>query len=107
MYMHRAFAEEIDREGTRDQEYAALSGPADVGEVTGLTAFDEIDPVSTVSALQAQPQPPPRSRTPSPYASVPPSSTPSAVRSAPPGVAPRAHKATLMGIPAAVPLPGR
>src|SRR5215510_225896 len=65
MYMHRAFAEEIDRESSRDQEYAATSGPADEGgEITGLTAFDEIDPVSTVSALQAQPQPqpPPRSR---------------------------------------------
>ena len=51
MYMHRAFAEELERESARDQEYAAMHVGGNE-EVTGLTAFDEIDPVSTVSALQ-------------------------------------------------------
>ena len=57
-------------------------------EVTGLTAFDEIDPVSTVSALHNQPhqQPQqPRTRTPSPaYASQPPGTGPYAPGSAAP-----------------------
>ena len=58
MYMHRAFAEELERESARDQEYAALN-VTERDDVTGLTAFDEIDPVSAVSVLQPQPQPQP------------------------------------------------
>ncbi|HKP64372.1 MAG TPA: PEGA domain-containing protein [Polyangiales bacterium] len=54
-YMHRVFAEEIDKESARDQEYAQLGTPNFVAESSGLEVFDEIDPVSTVSALHAQP----------------------------------------------------
>jgi serine/threonine protein kinase len=103
MYMHRAFGDEIERESTRDQEYAALSNPSGQDEVTGLNAFDEIDPVSTVSALQAQPVSQ-RPRTPPPYASVPPTSVPPPR----PGVSARPHKATLLGLPSAsLPAPSR
>lgn len=79
-YMHRVFAEEIERETARDQEYAQLGTPNFVAEPSGLEVFDEIDPVSTVSALHAQPvgQPP---------APV-----------VPAGVS-RLRKATLLGIP--------
>jgi serine/threonine protein kinase len=72
MYMHRAFAEEIERENARDQEYAAMGGTVQ-DEVTGLTAFDDVDPVSVVSELHPQPSAPPqRARTPSPqYAGSP------------------------------------
>ncbi|MDH5671676.1 MAG: protein kinase [Myxococcales bacterium] len=102
MYMHRVFAAEIQRESARDQEYAALNvvhnDPA-----TGLNAFDELDQVSTVSALNLQPdyasqpraqapQYAPRPQTPAPPAR-PMMSPPSA-----PGV-PR--KSTLLGMPAA------
>jgi serine/threonine-protein kinase len=71
-----------------------------------LTAFDEIDPVSTVSALNAQPQEPPaqhprpRSQTPG-YASAPPgpyASAPMQAGAAPP----RGHKSTLLGLPSAM-----
>jgi serine/threonine protein kinase len=103
MYMHRAFAEEIERENSRDQEYAAMAGPADSEDVTGLNAFDEIDPVSAVSALQAQPSPmpppAPRPRSQSPYASAPPKASSPPQPGAPPG---RQHKSTLLGLPAAV-----
>jgi serine/threonine protein kinase len=86
LYMHRVFAEEIDKEHIRDQEYASLDvrssdGDGDV-ESTGLHAFDEIDPVSTVSALNEQPG----------YRAPVPTSTPNA--SLP-------RKATLLGMPTA------
>jgi serine/threonine protein kinase len=108
MYMHRAFAEELERESARDQEYAAMnvSGHEDV---TGLTAFDEIDQVSTVSALHAQPQHQPhqpRSRTPSPgYASSPqgaPYANAPGYSPAPATLPPRPHKSTLLGLPSAM-----
>jgi serine/threonine protein kinase len=81
MYMHRAFAEEIERETARDQEYAEM-GAEERDDITGLTAFDEIDPVSTVSALNAQPVQAP-------------------VRAQRPVV----NKSTLLGLPAAQPMP--
>jgi hypothetical protein len=79
-YMHRVFAEEIERESARDQEYAQLGTPSFVAEPSGLEVFDEIDPVSTVSALHAQPL----GLTPAPN---------------PVAAAARARKATLLGIP--------
>jgi serine/threonine protein kinase len=79
-YMHRVFAEEIERESARDSEYAQLGTPNFVAEPSGLEVFDEIDPVSTVSALHAQPV-----------------QAPSAP-SLPPTVS-RPRKATLLGIP--------
>jgi serine/threonine protein kinase len=54
MYMQRAFADEIIKEDARDKEYAEL-GIATRDEVTGLSSFDEIEAVSSVSALQQQP----------------------------------------------------
>jgi eukaryotic-like serine/threonine-protein kinase len=54
-YMHRVFAEEIEKETARDKEYAAMDPRASELEDAGLAAFDQIDPVSTVSALSAQP----------------------------------------------------
>jgi hypothetical protein len=55
LYMHRVFAEEIEKESVRDQEYASMDMPLEESEPTGLHAFDEIEPVSTVSALNVQP----------------------------------------------------
>jgi serine/threonine protein kinase len=54
MYMQRVFAEELGRESARDREYASLELPAlqATDDESGLDAFQEIDPVSTVSALQ-------------------------------------------------------
>lgn len=54
MYMQRVFAEELSKETARDREYATLDLPAlHTGEdESGLESFQEIDPVSTVSALQ-------------------------------------------------------
>src|SRR5262245_1159136 len=104
MYMHRAFNEEIDRESARDQEYAAMN-PPEHDEVTGLNAFDEIDPVSTVSALHAQPSAPPRGHGHGHghgTGGYPPAGAMSAAQGgngmAP--AAPRPHKATLLGLPA-------
>jgi serine/threonine protein kinase len=60
MYMQRAFSEEISREDARDQEYASI-GVERRDDVTGLTAFDELEAVSSVSALNLEPdddQPP-------------------------------------------------
>jgi hypothetical protein len=105
MYMHRVFSEEIERETSRDQEYAAMQVP-ERDEVTGLTAFDEIDPVSTVSALNAQPQQHPQpSRhggqmaAPSPFGG---GAQPAAAQfpSGAPTMSQRPHKATLLGLPA-------
>jgi serine/threonine protein kinase len=79
-YMHRVFAEEIERESARDQEYSQLGTPNFVAEPSGLEVFDEIDPVSTVSALSAQPA----AHGPSPTVTAPVS---------------RPRKATLLGIP--------
>ena len=93
----------LERESARDQEYAALSVTASTRhEGTGLNAFDEIDPVSAVSALQMQPEPPPRRRTPPPYATPapPPYATPAPPPPRNAGAA-RPHKATLLGLPAA------
>ncbi|MFI5308379.1 MAG: protein kinase, partial [Polyangiales bacterium] len=97
MYMHRAFAEEIERENARDQEYAAMGGTVQ-DEVTGLTAFDDVDPVSVVSELHPQPAaPPPRTRTPSPPYAGPDTDAGPARGPA------RPKKATLLGLPAVVP----
>ncbi len=82
LYMHRVFAEEIEKESIRDQEYAGRDLPFQEGEPTGLHAFDEIDPVSTVSALNVQPH----------YRQPVPASTPGQTL-------PR--KTTLLGMPAA------
>ena len=79
-YMHRVFSEEIERESARDQEYSQLGTPNFVAEPSGLEVFDEIDPVSTVSALHAQPA-----------GQLPPPNVPSSVS--------RPRKATLLGIP--------
>jgi serine/threonine protein kinase len=79
-YMHRVFSEEIDRESARDQEYSQLGTPNFVAEPSGLEVFDEIDPVSTVSALHAQPM-----------AQLPAPNVPAPVA--------RPRKATLLGIP--------
>lgn len=78
-YMHRVFAEEIERESARDQEYAQLGTPNFVAEPSGLEVFDEIDPVSTVSVVSAQPA----AAAPSPMIPAP----------------ARPRKATLLGIP--------
>jgi eukaryotic-like serine/threonine-protein kinase len=87
-YMHRVFAEEIERETARDQEYAQLGTPNFVAEPSGLEVFDEIDPVSTVSALHAQP-----------FAQAPsPSVAPAPVS--------RPRKSTLLGIPQVAGRPG-
>ncbi|HKU40681.1 MAG TPA: PEGA domain-containing protein [Polyangiales bacterium] len=97
-YMHRVFAEEIDKETARDAEYAQLGTPNFIAEPSGLEVFDEIDPVSTVSALHSQPLfPAPSAREPS---GPPLPSSPNASR--PPLAAPasaRPRKATLLGIP--------
>ena len=50
LYMHRVFAEEIQKESARDKEYSDTGSNAQgrvLEDVTGLTAFDEIEPVST------------------------------------------------------------
>jgi serine/threonine protein kinase len=115
MYMHRAFGEEIERESARDQEYAAMSMPEGHDEITGLTAFDEIDPVSTVSALNVQPAAAPRppSGSYAPYPPAPSAPRAASVRGMPaPQASPyggmqqqaapvRPHKATLLGVPTA------
>jgi eukaryotic-like serine/threonine-protein kinase len=54
-FMHRMFAEEIDKESARDQEYANMDPRSSDYEDSGLAAFDQIDPVSTVSALSSPP----------------------------------------------------
>ncbi len=97
-YMHRMFGEEIERENARDLEYAQVGTPNFVPEPSGLEVFDEIDPVSTVSALHSQqvfaPGPGPRV---SPNA---PSWTPPLPSGPPPsGSVSRQRKATLLGIP--------
>ncbi len=53
MYMQRVFREEINEESARDREYATLELPTiqSGDEDSGLGAFEELDPVSTVSAL--------------------------------------------------------
>jgi hypothetical protein len=52
VYMRKVFAEELEKESARDAEYDAVAMPAGaVNENTGLHAFDNLDPVSTVSAL--------------------------------------------------------
>jgi len=48
VYQQRVFAEELEKEKARDQEYASFDF-ADEEELTGLSAFDELDPVSVVS----------------------------------------------------------
>ncbi len=91
MYMHRVFTEEIEKENVRDQEYASMhvgAGLEHVSEPTGLHAFDEIEPVSTVSALNAQPG----------YRQPPPSQPGSQHGSAPNQALPK--KSTLLGMPA-------
>jgi serine/threonine protein kinase len=51
-YMRKAFAEELEKESARDAEYEAMGIPSSGGnENTGLHAFDNLEPVSTVSAL--------------------------------------------------------
>ncbi|HEX2675058.1 MAG TPA: PEGA domain-containing protein [Polyangiales bacterium] len=84
LYMHRVFTEEIDKENARDQEYASMHVGLEEAEPTGLHAFDEIDPVSTVSALNAQP----------PHAAATQRSAP---QSAPGSALPK--KSTLLGMP--------
>ena len=89
-YMHRVFAEEIEKESTRDREYASLDphanddhGRDDHGDHgdhgdhdgTGLRGFDQLDPVSSVSAWSAA----------DPYDVV--------------ASAPRPRKSTLLGMP--------
>jgi serine/threonine protein kinase len=54
-FMHRMFGEEIDKETARDQEYANMDPRSSDNEDSGLAAFDQIDPVSTVSALSSPP----------------------------------------------------
>jgi serine/threonine protein kinase len=90
MYMHRVFAEEIQKESSRDQEYAALAMPS-LDQGTGLNAFEEIDPVSALSALNPAPVQP---QAPTPSMAPGPGPTPSR-RPAPPP--PR--KQTLLGVP--------
>jgi serine/threonine protein kinase len=51
VYMQRVFAEELEKEKARDQEYASFDF-ADEEELTGLSAFDELDPVSVVSEFE-------------------------------------------------------
>ncbi len=90
LYMHRVFAEEIDKESARDQEYAGMEMGAGIEEAepTGLHAFDEIEPVSTLSELNIQPQ----------YRA------PAAARQSSPNQ-PLPRKSTLLGMPAAAARP--
>ncbi len=100
MYMHRVFAEEIRKESARDQEYASLEMPS-LDTTTGLNAFEELDPVSTVSALNQSPLSGPGSgprRAPVSAPSAPMHTPPVASRPPP---APPPRKATLLGMPAA------
>lgn len=57
-YMHRVFADEIEKEIARDREYADMEIVEE--ELTGLHAFEELEPVSTVSELSQQPPAGPR-----------------------------------------------
>jgi serine/threonine protein kinase len=73
-YMHRVFAEEIEKESTRDQEYASLDPTTnDLDDGSGLAAFAQLAPLNSVSALgspdhygvvAAAPAPPAHSRKP-------------------------------------------
>jgi serine/threonine protein kinase len=114
LYMHRVFAEEIQKESARDKEYSDTGSNAQgrvLEDVTGLTAFDEIEPVSTVSALHAQ-TPASQPRTQQPQTLRPPGrdrlSTPGAGMMLPQGGyggvpaeshGPRPLKSTLLGVP--------
>jgi len=52
VYMKKVFAEELEKESARDAEYDAVGVPSgSSNENTGLHAFDNLEPVSTVSAL--------------------------------------------------------
>jgi serine/threonine protein kinase len=99
-YMHRVFAEEIDKESARDQEYSQLGTPNFVAEPSGLEVFDEIDPVSSVSALHAQPlMPISGAAAPAVDPSARPLTYPSSEPNARAPVSSRPRKATLLGIP--------
>jgi serine/threonine protein kinase len=52
-YMHRVFAEEIDKESARDREYAHLEPIADDEQGSGLSAFSAVAPVNAVGALSS------------------------------------------------------
>jgi serine/threonine protein kinase len=106
LYMHRVFAEEIQKESARDKEYSDTGSNAQgrvLEDVTGLTAFDEIEPVSTVSALHAsspsmQPHHQPR------HSGRERLSTPGGMMMPGGGMeshGPRPHKSTLLGLPSA------
>jgi eukaryotic-like serine/threonine-protein kinase len=92
LYMHKVFNEEIEKEKVRDQEYASLDAGVDlVSESTGLHAFDELEPVSSVSALNPQPM----HQTRQPRAAGPASNPNQAA----------GRKATLLGMPTASRMP--
>ena len=107
LYMHRVFAEEIQKESARDKEYSDTGSNAQgrvLEDVTGLTAFDEIEPVSTVSALHASsPAHQPHQTRPGGRDRL---STPGAGMMMPGGLpaeshGPRPLKSTLLGLPTA------
>ena len=101
-YMHRVFAEEIEKEIARDREYADMRVADNDDDMTHLHDFDELDPVSVVSDLLVQPldeevaahAPAPGRRVPAPKATLlgMPSARPAGPVPAPSRpVAPRTH----------------
>jgi len=118
LYMHRVFAEEIQKESARDKEYSDTGSHAQgrvLEDVTGLTAFDEIEPVSTVSALHhqqtpSQPtqRPPQRGRLSTPGSGMPSAGMMMPQQGGYRGQAAESHgprplKSTLLGLPTAMP----
>ena len=68
-YMRKVFAEELEKESARDAEYEMMGIPsAPSNENTGLHAFDNLEPVSTVSALHDADAPSSRAANVSPQA---------------------------------------